>query len=146
MKNVCYIHGSRKRKGKLILGHRPGATENLYEQSRKPRTYRQAVIDVARDNVFDLVEQYDSDLTKDSQEIIKNHQSFFDSLKRVEQIVVIGHSISPVDWDYFAEVKKKAKNAHWFFGIYGLNDLRNMTKLVKELKIKNYNVFRTDGI
>ena len=60
--------------------------------------------------------------------------------------MVIGHSISPVDWDYFAEVKKKAEKAHWFFGIYGLNDLRNMTKLVKKLNIKNYNVFRTDGI
>ena len=146
IKNVCYIHGSRKRKGKLILGHRPGATEDLYERDRKPQTYRQAVIDVARDNVLDLVGQYDEDLTKDSQEIIKKHQGFFDSLGCVEQIVVIGHSISPVDWDYFAEVKKKAEKAHWFFGIYGLNDLRNMTKLVKKLKIKNYSVFRTDGI
>lgn len=146
IKNVCYIHGSRKRKGKLILGHRPGATEVLYERDRKPRTYRQAVIDVARDNVLDLVGQYDEDLTKDSQEIIKKHQRFFDGLGCVEQIVVIGHSISPVDWDYFAEVKKKAEKAHWFFGIYGLNDLRNMTKLVKKLNIKNYNVFRTDGI
>lgn len=146
IKNVCYIHGSRKRKGKLILGHRPGATEDLYERGRKPRTYRQAVIDVARDNVLDLVGQYDEDLTKDSQEIIKKHQGFFDGLGCVEQIVVIGHSISPVDWDYFAEVKKKAEKAHWFFGIYGLNDLRNMTKLVKKLKIKNYSVFRTDAI
>ena len=146
IKNVCYIHGSRKRKGKLILGHKPGSAEDLYERDRKPRTYRQAVIDVARDNVLDLVGQYDEDLTKDSQGIIKKHQGFFDGLGCVEQIVVIGHSISPVDWDYFAEVKKKAENAHWFFGIYGLNDLRNMTKLVKKLKIMNYNVFRTDGI
>ena len=59
---------------------------------------------------------------------------------------VIGHSISPVDWDYFAEVKKKAENAHWYFGIYGLNDLHNMTELLNRLQIKNYNIFRTDSI
>lgn len=35
VKDVCYIHGSRKKKGKLILGHKPGATGDLYEKSRK---------------------------------------------------------------------------------------------------------------
>lgn len=104
------------------------------------------MIDVAQDNVFDLIGQYDKDLTKDSQEIIKNNQAFFDGLACTEQIVVIGHSISLVDWDYFIEVNKKASNAHWCFGIYGLNDLRNMAELVKSLNIKNYDIFRTDSI
>ena len=104
------------------------------------------MIDVAQDNVFDLIGQYDKDLTKDSQEIIKNNQAFFDGLACTEQIVVIGHSISLVDWDYFVEVNKKASNAHWCFGIYGLNDLRNMAELVKSLNIKNYDIFRTDSI
>lgn len=116
VKEVCYIHGSRN------------------------------MIDVAQDNVFDLIGQYDKDLTKDSQEIIKNNQAFFDGLACTEQIVVIGHSISLVDWDYFIEVNKKASNAHWCFGIYGLNDLRNMAELVKSLNIKNYDIFRTDSI
>ncbi len=146
VKDVCYIHGSRKKKKKLILGHKPGAAENFYEKSRTPRTYRQAVIDVAQDNVLDLIGQYDEDLTKNSQEIIKKHHDFFDGLTCTDQIVVIGHSISPVDWDYFIEVRKSAENAHWYFGIYGLNDLQNMTKLVKSLNIKNYHIFRTDNI
>lgn len=146
VKDVCYIHGSRKKKGRLILGHKPGATGNLYERSIKPRSYRQVAIDVARNNVLGLIGQYDKDLTKNSQEIIKDHQDFFDGLACVEQIVVIGHSFSPVDWDYFAEVKKKAENAHWFFGVFGLNDLHNMVELITRLRIKNYNVFRVDGI
>lgn len=146
VKEVCYIHGSRKKKKKLILGHKPGAAGNFHQKSRKPQNYRQAMIDVAQDNVFDLIGQYDKDLTKDSQEIIKNNQAFFDGLACTEQIVVIGHSISLVDWDYFIEVNKKASNAHWYFGIYGLNDLRNMAELVKSLNIKNYDIFRTDSI
>ncbi len=144
--DVCYIHGNRKKKGKLILGHKPGIEGTFHEKERKPRSYRQAVIDAAQYNVFDLVGQYDEELTKNSQEIIRNHQSFFNELTEVEQIIVIGHSISKVDWAYFAEVKKKAENAHWYFGIYGLNDLKNMEDLIQTLGIKKYNIFRTDGI
>ena len=146
VKDVCYIHGSRKKKQKLILGHEPGALGNFCAGNKEPRNYRQSVIKAARDNVFELIEQYDQELTKNSQEIIKTHHNFFDGLASINQIVVVGHSISPVDWDYFTEVKKKAENAHWYFGIYGLRDLRNMMELVKNLNIKNYNFFRTDGI
>ena len=144
--DVCYIHGCRKKREKLILGHRPEATGCFHEKRRKPQNYRQAVIDVAQDNVFDLIAQYDEDLTKNSQEIIKNHREFFDGLTHINQIIVIGHSISQVDWDYFAEVKKKVGNAYWYFGIHGSVDLRNMAELVKILDIKNYSTFRTDGI
>ena len=109
----------------------PGSEGSFHEKERKPRSYRQAVIDIAQDNVFDLINQYDEELTKNSQEIIKNHQSFFDGLNDIDQIIVIGHSISRGDWDYFVEVKRNAKNAHWYFGIFGLNDLRNMEDLIE---------------
>ena len=141
MKHVCYIHGSRKKKEKLILGHKPGAGEDLYEKERKPRSFRQAAINVAQNSVLDLVGEYDKDLTKDSREIIKNHSAFFNDLAGIDQIIAIGHSISPVDWDYFREIRDKTGDAHWYFGIYGLNDLRNMAGLVKTFDIKNFNVF-----
>ena len=144
--DVCYIHGSRKKKGKLILGHRPGAEGVFHEKERNPHSYRQAVIDVAQDNVFDLIGQYDEELTKNSQDIIKNHQAFFEGLKDIDQIIVIGHSISRVDWDYFIEIKKRAEKAHWYFGIFGLNDLNNMEDLIQNLRINNYSIFRTDEI
>lgn len=144
--DVCYIHGNRKKKGKLILGHRPGAEGFFHERERKPQTYRQAVIDVAQDSVFDLIGKYDEELTKNSQEIIKKHQSFFNGLAGVDQIIVIGHSISQVDWDYFIEIKKRTEKVHWYFGIFGLNDLKNMEDLIQTLGIKEYSIFRTDGI
>lgn len=144
--DVCYIHGNRKKKGKLILGHRPGVEGVFHERERKPHSYRQAVIDVAQDNVFDLIGQYDEELTKDSQKIIKDHQAFFNRLADVNQIIVIGHSISRVDWDYFIEIKKRTKKVYWYFGIFGLNDLKNMEELIQTLDIKEYSIFRTDGI
>lgn len=59
---------------------------------------------------------------------------------------MIGHSISRVDWDYYIEIKKRTEKAHWYFGIFGLNDLKNMEDLIQTLDIKEYSIFRTDGI
>lgn len=145
--NVCYIHGCRKnKKEKLILGHKPDFEASFHEKERKPHNYRQAVVDVAQDNVFELIGQYDEELTKNSHEIIKSKQTFFNDLKDIDQIIVIGHSISKVDWDYFVEIDKNTEDAHWYFGIFGLNDFRNMLDLVGTLGIEKYRIFRTDSI
>ena len=46
--DVCYNHGCRKKKEELIFGHKPGNEQDFHEKERKTRSYRQAVIDVAR--------------------------------------------------------------------------------------------------
>lgn len=151
--NICYIHGCRKqkkgcRKDKLILGHKPGASEKEYELIRglrRKKSYRSQVIDVAQEGVVRLLSEYDEDLTKDSQSIIAAHRPFFDGLTNVEDVVVIGHSISPVDWDYFLEVAKTAPGARWYFGCHGIHDLENTMRLADALGIDPV-VFRTDGI
>lgn len=43
---------------------------------------------------------YDDETTTNCKDIIKNHQEFFDGLSNVSRIIVVGHSLSPVDWDY----------------------------------------------
>ncbi len=145
---VCYIHGCRVNKHeKLILGHRPDAEIwPLSEKHREPRSYRQAAIDVAQDNVLRVIGECDEDLTKDSREIIEEHHEFFESLSETTQVVVIGHSLSPVDWDYFKEVHRAVPKASWFFGLHDLKDLNNVQNLTKGLNLDSYRVFRTDVI
>ena len=95
-KDVCYIHGCRRqKKAKMILGHRPGASDESYElnENRKRRkpTYRNGMIEVAQEQVFNLVSAYDKELTKDCDSIIADHADFFDSISQVREVVVIGH-------------------------------------------------------
>lgn len=151
--NICYIHGCRrKKKGyqkeKLILGHKPGASEDEYALIRglkRKKSYRSQVIDVAQKGVVRLLSEYDEAITKNSQSIISAHSSFFRSLTDATNVVVIGHSISPVDWDYFLEVAKNTPDAHWYFGCHGIRDLENAQHLANMLEIA-FTVFRTDGI
>lgn len=101
--------------------------------------------------MFQIVSECDKELTKDSESIISDHADFFNSIKQVHEVVIIGHSMSPVDWDYFEKIVSEMEDIHnviWYIGVHDLNDLRNMDALVLELNIerKNMVLFRTDVI
>ena len=155
--NVCYIHGCRvKEKGKprdaLILGHYLGASDGAYDvggrEKSRLRGFRRAYVETARECVLNCISEYDEILTKDTQKIIKSHESFFNDLGGVQTVIVIGHSFSRTDWDYFLKIRSSVDNsAKWYFGCYGLRDLINLEQLLPMLAIPNYGVyiFRTDG-
>ena len=154
--HICYIHGCRKEKnGRLILGHRPEASESSYElnekQKRRRATYRSSLIEAAQEQVFRIVSNCDQELSKDCASILKAHEGFFHSLKGTREIVVIGHSMSQVDWDYFKAIVSELDPQHaavWYFGCHGLNDLKNLEALIRFLELKRDHVilFRTDTI
>lgn len=159
--HVCYIHGCRRKikyrpNDRLILGHIPGVIEDAFNfdddsHLRIKGPYKQAMSQIAQNQVLQLIADYDAELTKNCREIITAHASFFSELNEIENIVVIGHSFSPVDWDYFAEVAanlSNRKNTHWYFGCHSLRDLKNLEQMLKKLNIEttNISVFRTDEI
>lgn len=45
--------------------------------------------------------------------MLNKHRLFFESLKNVSQIIVLGHSLSRVDWPYFQTIARKAPAANW---------------------------------
>lgn len=152
-KNVCYIHGCRKKqkghpKEELILGHRPVDQNIGVEPWKHRRRYpgrKQYIIDAARETVLRYLNWYDEQTTKDCGSIMKKHRAFFDGLQAVEQIVVIGHSLSPVDWDYFRRVNSACPDAHWYVSYYGEKDLTNCQTLMAQLGIRQdrVSVFKT---
>lgn len=157
--NVCYIHGCRRKiKGRpyerLILGHTPGESEDAFDfddDFRIKDPYKRAMSQTAQDQVLQLIADYDEDLTKDCREIIARHAAFFSGLKEIETVITVGHSFSPVDWDYFAKVAAELSDknsARWYFGCHCLRDLENLERLLKRLDMDRSNVcvFRTDAI
>ena len=158
--NVCYIHGCRKKekyhpKDTLIIGHLPGESNDEYNKieglKKEPNNFRNVLTELAQEEAIRLISEYDEELTKNSDDIINSHQYFFEDLESVENVVVIGHSLSGVDWDYFIKVKNSLKNrnnVHWYFGCHGSGDLNNLTLLKNELGLDNnqISIFRTDEI
>lgn len=153
--NVCYIHGCRKKakgspKDNLILGHMPGANDSDYEFQDKwePKNpYKRQMIDVGQEIALRNISYCDEELTKHCDEIIKRNRDFFDGLN-VTDVIVVGHSLSEVDWDYFEEIVRGNNNLSWYISCHSLRDLRNIEKFIHKFSIgrDKVHLFRLDGI
>ena len=154
---VCYLHGCRRReRGRspepLILGHRPGASDDAYpmpEWSARKSRRRRELFEAAQDQVLWHLAESDRALTKDSAGVLEAHRDFFRSLGDMETVVTVGHSLSPVDWDYFrAAAEVLPRGAAWYFGCHSLGDLERLEELLPVLGLtpEEVTVFRTDTI
>jgi len=97
----------------------------------------------AINNTVGLIEDYYDNSAKKTSEVIIKNQSYFKSLEGIKNIVVIGHSLSKVDYPYFKEIIKYNTNSadlKWFISWYSSDGLRKITGFVSEMKIPNENV------
>lgn len=150
--NICYIHGCRrtekgKRPDEIILGHKPGMEEEHWDKVElKPfkfkNPYKRYILESAMEMATREASWYDDSTTKKCDEIIKNHKDFFDGLCGIEEVFVIGHSLSEVDYPYFEEVRRKC-DAKWQIGYHSLDDMKRLIALVNKLGLKDVTVFRT---
>ncbi len=135
--NVLYIHGDRrKKKQELILGHAPGAEEALeyHKKEWKPRFHNQTSYDMHMTAGRHVAEYYDI-TTKRSDMIIENNRERFEALSDIKVIVVIGHSLSYVDYPYFKEIKQKTGRAVWNLGWHNSSDLKRIRAFVNVIGI-----------
>ncbi len=144
---ITYIHGCRKNKKEdLVLGHAPDANEfddwapslpvPNYKSKRKAYMIESA-LEVASRTLI----EYNEATTKDTHTIIKNHSSFFSNLTDIKNIVVIGHSLSVVDYPYFKEIINRNNNiANWFISWYSSRDSENIRAFVHNMNLCNFQI------
>ena len=145
--NICYIHGCRKGNEKLILGHKPGMEEEQWDKVElKPfkfkNPYKRYIMESALETAAREAAWYDESTTKNSRDIIKKHKAFFEKLSDVEEVYVIGHSLSEVDYLYFEKVKEMC-NAKWYIGFHSLDDMKRLQIFVDRMDLDEIAIFRT---
>lgn len=158
--HICYIHGCRKNKyggvpEPLILGHKPGTwgdSAGLEDRKvwRKNPQNRHLVY-AAQNIALEIISAYDTDLTKDCREIISKHEDFWSKLEKVKNVVIIGHSMSAVDRDYFLKIYSainNPKDVKWYIGCHDYLGLNNLKQLISDVGISESQIllFRTDQI
>ncbi|MBP7654937.1 MULTISPECIES: bacteriophage abortive infection AbiH family protein [Pseudomonadota] len=95
---VLHIHGcADEANAELVLGHawNPRSRRSLNERADIEE------IDTRLVEANDTIDDYFSATFKRSEELIAQHRPFFEALDNVEHVVVLGHSLSPVDATYF---------------------------------------------
>lgn len=155
--NICYIHGCRRKekyhpKEKLILGHVPGAGDkDLISDYRLPNhksSHKRQMVDAAIETAARNLSWYDDETTKYCKDIIKNHQEFFGGLSDISEVIVVGHSLSPVDWDYFEKVisvNQNKNNIEWFFSYHSTRSIESINMFANAMGInaEQITLFRT---
>lgn len=157
---ICYIHNkSVDSESKICLGHgtdpsnfeenQPEPPEGLDEEGLEQwREHMSDQYDYSYESAKSEILSYYTKAFKNTQTMIANHIDFFEKLNGVENVFVLGHSISPVDLEYFKLVIEQIdKNAKWNVSYYSdyekkmhmetLLNLGLVKENIKQIRIEN---------
>lgn len=97
--NILHIHGTCE---KPILGHAFSETLRFNNDENK---------DTRVLNGQELINQYFKKTFKPTKKIISENKTFFENLKHIKKVYILGHSIANVDIEYFKEISKSVSNS-----------------------------------
>lgn len=113
---ILYIHNNANAgDGELIFGHAQEKDDKevpTFDEDGEPtRTPFTDAENASRAPFYEL--------QKDTKAVLKQHRACFKSLKDVEEVIILGHSLGKVDWPYFRAITKLAPQAQWKLSYYG---------------------------
>lgn len=89
----------------------------------------------AIDNTSRLIEEYYANSAKKTSDVIKKYRSVFDGCGLIRRIVVIGHSLSDVDYPYFTEIIRNTNNVKWYLSWFDSRSLKSIKTFVEKMSI-----------
>lgn len=113
---ILYIHNNANAyDGELIFGHEQrtdhAEVPTFDEYGEPTRTSLTDAENASRVPFFAF--------QKDTKAILKQHSFWYNTLKDIEEVIILGHSLGKVDWPYFRAVFKLAPHAQWKLSYYG---------------------------
>lgn len=161
-KNILYIHGCRKnKKEELVLGHGYN-TDKLYEEWHKDNQsrcetenspakfayfsddenldeYKSPIRYYAIQEAQGIIEEYYENSAKKTQYVLKQNTTYFRALYDIAETIVIGHSLSTVDYPYFKEIINSninRENLLWKISYHNEADLKRINNFIGSMNIK----------
>jgi hypothetical protein len=125
---ICYIHGKRKRDEQYVFGH------NRHEIPIKIQKHLDYIgnIDIKKeviDIMNDFVKPYDRCL---------NWLNHFLENEKINEVVVYGHSLGGVDFEYFKMIVNKIGNiVPWTVDYYYEDEIDRIYNVKKNLNLTN---------
>ena len=146
--NICYIHGKAWRGDNLIVGHHSDALiQDELEPQFKSDEERQIYYenydeDVRVTEARGIIKGYFKNTYKDTATIIEKNKQFFELLSHINRVYIYGHSLSDIDFDYFAEIRKYVTPCcEWYISYRTQGDYQKAKNFVHALNITSYQLF-----
>lgn len=150
---ILYIHGNLENKEELIVGHH---NSDLFAEEPIPEFDTEEEWELYYDNIYDdvrveeakqIIKDYYRNTYKNVENIITANTNFFQSLFLINEVYILGHSMSDVDFDYFTEINNHiSKNCKWYISYYSQEDLTNALTLINQLNITKYQLIKLSEI
>lgn len=110
----------------------------FFSKDRDGANWRLPIRYYAVNEAEERLERYYSDNYKNTARIIDSHLGFFDSLKEVDKVTVIGCSLGSVDMDYYRQLHASVRDdAIWEFSYHTDADRNRIRSFCKELNISD---------
>lgn len=129
---ICHIHGRCNADDEIVVvGHHKMVPINQIENKDYPFLEEQGKKNIVKEM---------NSLYKDCHANIDKNKRFFSSLRNVDRVVILGHSMSDIDLPYLGRIRDKiSKDAHWFISKHHPTDEVSIKRGVEELDIKECN-------
>lgn len=119
---ITYIHGKAVNSDEIILGHGVDPNNFREEPSKPPVGLSDEELErweVEMNDQYDYsfelgktaLQNYFSSSYKDTQAVVRDHMEFFESMENIEQVFILGHSLSDVDLPYFEKIVGSIRRA-----------------------------------
>jgi hypothetical protein len=159
--NILYIHGKASLDtDDLILGHAQDPSNFNEEVEKPPENLSEEELEqweeYMSDNYnlsFELgkheIESYFADTFKPTDQVIEENLPFFNQLNKVEEVFVLGHSLSNVDMPYFEKIKSNIGNKPSWTATYfgdGQRNTHKTTLINLGIKIENIRLISMDDL
>lgn len=131
-KNILHIHGSRLVKGdEFVIGH------NWYRDVNEPYSDDGQLLPYQ--NSYSEVIRIMNQWVKSPDNLIRVNKPFFQSLKTIKAVCVMGLSYNEIDMPYLKEVATSvAKECKWWLYYYNDDDIKKAEATAKLLGLKDY--------
>lgn len=123
---ICYIHNkSENEESRVIIGHGTNPSNFNEKKSKPPTGLSNLELRAWNDDMGDNYDFYYEiakneilsffvETFKNTEKIIKENDDFFKRLMNVNNVYILGHSISKIDFKYFKKVINQVdKNSIW---------------------------------
>lgn len=94
-------------------------------------------IDTRLAEANDIIDDYFARTFKRSTRLIEQNRAFFQGLTGIEQVIVLGHSLSSVDAAYFTALleQRSVAAATWFYACRDINEWPEKQALLRQLGV-----------
>lgn len=150
--NILHIHGKASSKDNvLILGHGIDPQNFELEDPKPPEGLNDEEHDQWLEHMADSYDHsyelgknellnYFSQSFKETNSIINDNQSFFETVQNIKEVIILGHSLSEIDMPYIIKIFNSiTKDAKWVATYYSEDE-----KLTHEETLKGLSIVEND--